>query len=170
MATFVRAIYSLFQWRITEYMMMQLSYMLAARNKLVLMYLLYSLAHKSAFFPSIYTSKNLHKGLGGICVSLCTVNYRMWLHAFSHVETMQAFFSLCLWPSGNSLCSQALIIHDAGYQWPIFPAIHHGIGFLCVLWGALTLPLENTFYKVKGEWDFALLLGFPLMMIHLLCI
>lgn len=68
----------------------------------------------------------------------------MWLYAFSHVETIQAFSSSCFGPSGNSLHSQALIIHDAGYRWPIFPAFYHGIGLFCVLWGVLTLTLENT--------------------------
>lgn len=94
-------------------------------------------------FLSIYTSKKLHPCLGGMCVSLCIVNNWMWLYAFSHVEAMQALSSLCLGPSGNSLCSQALIIHSAGVQGPIFLVIYHGIGFLCVLLG-WALILENT--------------------------
>lgn len=68
----------------------------------------------------------------------------MWLYALSHVETLQGFSSLCLGPSGNFLCSQALIIHGVGYQGPY---LHCHLSRrrlpLCPA-DALTLTLKST--------------------------
>lgn len=75
---------------------------------------------------------------------MCILNNWMWLYALSHVETLQSFSSLCLGPSGNSFCLQALIIHGAGYQGPY---LHCHLSWsrlpLCPA-DALTLTLEST--------------------------
>lgn len=73
----------------------------------------------------------------------------MQLYALSHIETVQGVFlvivfSLCLGPSGNSLCLQALIISGIEYQGP---CLHYHLSLsrlpLCPA-NVLTLTLEST--------------------------
>lgn len=65
----------------------------------------------------------------------------MLCHMLKHCRV---FSSLCLGPSGNFLCSQALIIHGVGHQEPYLHCHLSQCRLLLCPADALTLILEST--------------------------